>query len=81
MTGVSLAHSTSERKSKHMPQVALNPGGGTAVLIQARVPDPDVTRLAALAARRGVRQPVLIRRALALGLDELEREQGQSPDN
>jgi hypothetical protein len=64
-----------------MPAVALNPQGGTAVRVQARVPDPYVTRLAALAARKGVRQPVLIRLALALGLDELEREQGQHPDN
>lgn len=57
-----------------MAQIALNAGGGTAVRVQARVPDPDVARLAVLAARLGIRQPVLIRRVLAAGLDRLERE-------
>jgi hypothetical protein len=63
-----------------MPAVALNPGGGTAVLIQARVPDPDVTRLAALAARKGIRQPALVRLALALGLDAIEQQDQGPPD-
>jgi hypothetical protein len=62
-----------------MPAVALNPGGGTAVLIQARVPDPEVARLAALAARKGIRQPALVRLALARGLDAIEREGDTGP--
>lgn len=69
-----LAIRRAERKSRQMPAAALNPSGGTAVLVQARVPDADVTRLAALATRKGIRQPAVVRRALKLGLDELERE-------
>jgi hypothetical protein len=63
-----------------MAQAPLNPAGGKAVLVQARMPDADVTRLAALAARRGVRQPVLVRALIRYALDELDRAEPEPPD-
>jgi len=58
-----------------MPPVPLNPAGGKAVLVQARMPDAEVTRLAALAERRGVRQPELVRELIRLALDQFEAEE------
>jgi len=55
-----------------MPRPPLNPGGGTAARIEARMPDGDYARLVALAACRGIRQPVLIRELISLALDQFE---------
>lgn len=55
-----------------MAQTPLNPSGGKAVLVQARMPDGDVARLAAIAARRGIRQPVLVRALIRYALDQIE---------
>ena len=58
-----------------MAQIPLNPGGGRrAVLVQARMPDCDAVRLADLAARRGIRQPVLVRQLIRLALDQMEAD-------
>ena len=51
-------------------QIALNPQGGKAVTIGARVPDADAERVIALAAERGVRPSVVIRELIRLGLEQ-----------
>jgi predicted transcriptional regulator len=56
-----------------MAQNPLNPEGGSAAVVVVKLPDADVSRLLAMAARRRVRRSALIREALARGLDQLER--------
>jgi hypothetical protein len=59
-----------------VPQIALNPAGGPAARVQARVADADIGRLATLAAQLGIRPSTLARRALLRGLADLERSTG-----
>jgi hypothetical protein len=59
-----------------MSQIPLDPRGGTAPQLRCRVLDDDLARLAELAAQYGGNRSAVVRRALALGLDALEREQG-----
>lgn len=55
-----------------MPPVSLNPQGGRAERVQSRLPDGDVARIAALAARRGVRESALVRELIRQALDQIE---------
>jgi hypothetical protein len=55
---------------------ALSPGSGQAPVAGARLPHADAARLLRLAALAGVRKSVILRQAVALGLDQLERDTG-----
>ena len=63
-----------------MPQNPLNASGGSAAVVRARMADADVARLLGLAAREGIKPGTLARKALALGLRELEREDAGPPE-
>jgi hypothetical protein len=57
-----------------MAAIALNPAGGSAVVVSAKVPDADLARLIRLAAEAGVTKSVIMRQLVARGLDQLEKE-------
>jgi predicted DNA-binding protein len=57
-----------------MPRTSLSQGGGQSPKIEARMSDADRDRLLNLAARRGVRQPVLVRELIKMALDQVEAE-------
>jgi hypothetical protein len=58
---------------------ALNPDGGASVIVAARLPDADATRVAALAARRGVTRSAVFRELVRLSLDQLDRKRAGPP--
>jgi hypothetical protein len=63
-----------------MSAIPLNPGGGTAARIEARMPDADHDRLVALARKKGLKRPELIRELMKWALDRaeaLERERAE----
>jgi hypothetical protein len=66
-----------------VPQRPLNPRGGTAARIEARLPDEDHDALTEQARRRGVRQPQLlreiIRHAVQKWMAEAELERAGPP--
>jgi len=58
-----------------MPRRPLNPRGGDAARIETRITDDDLDRLIALAKRRNIKSPVLIRLLIQQALDAAETEE------
>jgi CRP-like cAMP-binding protein len=55
-----------------MAQIPLNPAGGSAAKVQAKLPDTDLARLLALAARRKRTPSQITRELLKYALDHME---------
>lgn len=55
-----------------MGQKPINERGGVAATVQAKMPDADVARLVALAARRRKSRSAMARELLVAALDQLE---------
>jgi hypothetical protein len=55
-----------------MAQIPLNAAGGKAAVVQAKMPDTDVTRLLRLAELRGISRSAIARELLHDALDQLE---------
>jgi hypothetical protein len=64
-----------------MAQTPLNPAGGGAVRVQAKMPDTDIARLLRLAAQRRMTRSAMTRQLVRLGLDVLELAEASSGDH
>jgi len=56
-----------------MAQAPLNPEGGRAAVVRAKMPDTDVARLLRLARRRRLKTGTMARELLRFALDAAER--------
>jgi hypothetical protein len=62
-----------------MSQAPLNPSGGTAAVVQARMADVDLARLIRLATQRRMRPGTVARDLIRTGLDMVEQAEPDDP--